>query len=201
MFNNSLDKIINKIIGGALLICVVLTCSVKSRKYGVIWKHFSQIKRKYLGDREDVSFHFWQLFQFAYVLRTRFLVLKFINTYFNIMKCLWRWNWFFTVVAFHLTIWLFTNTSINNLELLLEVKAELKAKVITMALGCDRTWCNSQINLLNWRNCTTNFPHIFLVITIHFFNVEPSVQYQVESVGLSWNLLQEVWHLQRQINI
>ena len=36
MFNNSLVKIINKVIDGALLICVVLTCSVKSRKYGVI---------------------------------------------------------------------------------------------------------------------------------------------------------------------
>ena len=201
MVNSFLDKISNKIIGGALLICVVLTCSVKSRKYGVIWKYFSQIKRKYLGDRKNGYFHFWHLFQFTSVLKPRFLVLKCINTYLDVIKYLRLGSDLFTVVAFHLTIWLFTNTLINNLELILEVKAELKAKVITMALGCDRTWCNSQINLLNWRNCITNFPHIFLVITIHFFNVEPSVQYQVESVGLSWNLLQEVWHLQRQINI
>ena len=36
MVNSFLDKISNKIIGGALLKCVELTCSVKSRKYGVI---------------------------------------------------------------------------------------------------------------------------------------------------------------------
>ena len=73
MVNNFLDRIINKIIGGAVLLCVVPTCSVKSRKYGVTRKYFSQIKRKYLGDRKDVYFHFYQLFQFTNFLRPYFL--------------------------------------------------------------------------------------------------------------------------------
>lgn len=38
MVNNFFDRVINKIIGGAVLLCVVPTCSVKSRKYGVTRK-------------------------------------------------------------------------------------------------------------------------------------------------------------------
>ena len=73
MVNDFIDRIINKIIGGAVPICVVPTCSVKSRKYGVTRKYFSQIKRKYLGDRKDVFFHFYQLFPFAIFPKPYFL--------------------------------------------------------------------------------------------------------------------------------